>query len=120
MSFTPFFQYINAQELAEIVKKNDPKEVQVIDVRDDDFVGEIRLMFRPIRTSDFLSGGNIKGAVNSPSESFTQNVTELVRQYEEGEFRRVRRKLLFIYCQYFSAQNRIPCVHRDALIAVPR
>ncbi|GHJ86224.1 hypothetical protein NliqN6_2626 [Naganishia liquefaciens] len=66
MSFTPSFQYINAQELAEIVKKNDPKEVQVIDVRDDDFVG-----------------GNIKGAVNSPSESFTQNVTELVRQYEE-------------------------------------
>jgi hypothetical protein len=39
MSFTPAFKYINAQELAEIVKKNDPKAVQVIDVRDDDFVG---------------------------------------------------------------------------------
>jgi 3-mercaptopyruvate sulfurtransferase SseA len=85
MSFTPAFKYINAQELAEIVKKNDPKAVQVIDVRDDDFVGEhIFCVLNDL--ADLCLGGNIKGAVNSPSESFTQNVTELVKQYDEGEF----------------------------------
>ncbi|KAJ9123735.1 hypothetical protein QFC24_003509 [Naganishia onofrii] len=66
MSFTPPFKYISAPELAELVKKTDTKEVQVIDVRDDDF-----------------AGGNIKGAVNSPSEGFTQKVTELVKEYNE-------------------------------------
>ncbi|KAJ9109544.1 hypothetical protein QFC20_003288 [Naganishia adeliensis] len=66
MSFTPPFKYISAPELAQLVKRTDTQEVQVVDVRDDDFVG-----------------GNIKGAVNSPSENFTQNVTELVKQYAE-------------------------------------
>jgi hypothetical protein len=41
MSFTPPFKYISAPELAELVKKKDTKEVQVIDVRDDDFTGEL-------------------------------------------------------------------------------
>jgi hypothetical protein len=40
----------------------------------------------PVHLADACLGGNIKGAVNSPSESFTQNVTELVKQYDEGEF----------------------------------
>jgi hypothetical protein len=44
MSFTPPFKYISAPELAELVKKTDTKEVQVIDVRDDDFAGEFLLM----------------------------------------------------------------------------
>ncbi len=42
MSFTPPYTYITARELAELVKKTETKEVQVIDVRDDDFVGESR------------------------------------------------------------------------------
>ncbi|KAJ9107344.1 hypothetical protein QFC21_000794 [Naganishia friedmannii] len=66
MSSTPPFKYISASELAELVKKTDTKEVQVIDVRDDDF-----------------AGGNIKGAVNSPSEGFTQKASELVQEYNE-------------------------------------
>lgn len=40
MSFTPPFKYITATELADLVKRNDTKEVQVVDVRDDDFVGQ--------------------------------------------------------------------------------
>jgi hypothetical protein len=39
MSFTPPFKYISAPELAELVKRTDTQEVQVVDVRDDDFVG---------------------------------------------------------------------------------
>ena len=54
MSFTPSFQYINARDLAEIVKKNQPKEVQVIDVRDDDFVGECKASFQSVRHADDL------------------------------------------------------------------
>lgn len=39
MSFTPPYRFISAPELAELVKKSDTQEVQVVDVRDDDFVG---------------------------------------------------------------------------------
>lgn len=39
MSFTPPFKYISAPELAALVKRTDIQEVQVVDVRDDDFVG---------------------------------------------------------------------------------
>lgn len=46
----------------------------------------VRLLSSPSDALTISAGGNIKGAVNSPSESFTQNVTELVRRYEEGKF----------------------------------
>lgn len=110
MSFTPAFKYINAQDLAEIVKKNDPKEVQVIDVRDDDFVGESSYLCGSIVMLTIQwTGGNIKGAVNSPSESFTQNVTELVKQYDEGK------SVVTIEDKQLtslrgSPQSRVPCV----------
>ena len=69
MSFTPPYKYITASELAEKVKQADPQQVQVIDVRDDDFVG-----------------GNIVGAKNSPSNAFYDNVKELVEENKDSEF----------------------------------
>jgi Cdc25 family phosphatase len=70
MSFTPPYKYITASELAEKVKQADPQQVQVIDVRDDDFVG-----------------GNIVGAKNSPSNAFYDNVKELVEENKDSEFK---------------------------------
>jgi rhodanese-related sulfurtransferase len=69
MSFTPPYKYITASELAEKVKQADPQQVQVIDVRDDDFVG-----------------GNIVGAKNSPSNAFYDNVKGLVEENKDSEF----------------------------------
>ena len=70
MSFTPPYKYITASELAEKVKQADPQQVQVIDVRDDDFVG-----------------GNIVGAKNSPSNAFYDNVKELVEENKDSKFK---------------------------------
>jgi len=68
MSFTPSYTYITGSELAEKVKRADPKEVQIIDVRDDDF-----------------KGGNIVGAKNSPSGELYDNVKQLVEEHKDGE-----------------------------------
>ena len=70
MSFTPSYTYITGSELAEKVKRADPKEVQIIDVRDDDF-----------------KGGNIVGAKNSPSGELHDNVKQLVEEHKDGERR---------------------------------
>jgi rhodanese-related sulfurtransferase len=67
MSFAPSYKYITGSELAEKVKRADPKEVQIIDVRDDDF-----------------KGGNIVGAKNSPSGQLYDNVKELVEEHKDG------------------------------------
>lgn len=60
---TPPYTYINADELAQIIKEapsststSETKPIQVVDVRDDDF-----------------RGGNIVGARNVPSESFAHD-----------------------------------------------
>ena len=68
MSFEPPYKYISASELAEKVKQADPQQVQVIDVRDDDFVG-----------------GNIVGAKNSPSGAIHENVKALVEENKDSE-----------------------------------
>lgn len=56
------------QELAALIKsdKQPNRDYIVIDVRDDDFIG-----------------GNIKNAINSPSESFEEQVQELVDQTKQ-------------------------------------
>ncbi|PWN47006.1 Rhodanese-like protein [Violaceomyces palustris] len=65
MSFTPPFKYIDADSLAEQLreqqKDSSSKEIAIVDVRDDDFVG-----------------GNIVGARNVPSTSFESQVDSLV------------------------------------------
>ncbi|KAK0551200.1 Cdc25 phosphatase Ibp1 [Tilletia horrida] len=64
MSFHPPYTYIDAPSLAERVKAGDVsrKELAIVDVRDDDFVG-----------------GSIVGAKNVPSSSFEQRVDSLVK-----------------------------------------
>lgn len=71
----------------------------------------VRLLSSPSDTLTILVGGNIKGAVNSPSESFTQNVTELVRRYEEGKFGGAIGNGCFAYCCAYSAQSRVSYVY---------
>ncbi|KLT45155.1 Rhodanese-like protein [Cutaneotrichosporon oleaginosum] len=68
MSLTPVFKYINAEEMAAIIKQNPAgvgKEWAVVDVRDDDF-----------------AGGNIVGALNYPSDTFMAKIDELVKRME--------------------------------------
>lgn len=56
-----------AQELADIIKtKEAKKDYIIVDVRDDDF-----------------RGGNIRGAHNSPSNSFDSKVDELVKDTKD-------------------------------------
>ncbi|WVR05335.1 hypothetical protein IAU60_002349 [Kwoniella sp. DSM 27419] len=69
MSFTPPFTYLGAQQLADLLKARpaaELKEVVVVDVRDDDFVG-----------------GNIVAAVNSPSNTFHADVDGLVKKLQD-------------------------------------
>lgn len=68
MSFNPPYKYITASELAAKVKQADASQVQIIDVRDDDFVG-----------------GNIVGAKNSPSGSLQENVKALVEENKDSK-----------------------------------
>jgi rhodanese-related sulfurtransferase len=70
MSFTVPYTYITGAELAEKVKRADPQELQIIDVRDEDF-----------------AGGNIVGAKNSPSGQLYDNAMSLVEEYKDGEYR---------------------------------
>ncbi|GMK55117.1 hypothetical protein CspeluHIS016_0201730 [Cutaneotrichosporon spelunceum] len=68
MSLTPVFRFINAEEMATIIKANPEgagKEWAVVDVRDDDF-----------------AGGNIVGALNYPSETLLAKIDELVKRME--------------------------------------
>ena len=60
--------YNNAQELAALIKsdKRPNSDYIIVDVRDDDFVG-----------------GNIKYAINSPSESFEDQVKHLVEKTKQ-------------------------------------
>ncbi|KAK0567813.1 Cdc25 phosphatase Ibp1 [Tilletia horrida] len=69
MSFHPPYTYIDAPALAERVKAGDVsrKELAIVDVRDDDFVG-----------------GSIVGAKNVPSSSFEQRVDSLVKDLVDG------------------------------------
>ncbi|WRT67383.1 uncharacterized protein IL334_004354 [Kwoniella shivajii] len=69
MSLTPPFRYINAAQLAELIKSKPAsgvKEFAVVDVRDSDFVG-----------------GNIVSAVNYPSDLFHASVDELAKKLEK-------------------------------------
>ncbi|KAF9013190.1 Rhodanese-like domain-containing protein [Cyathus striatus] len=61
-------RYINGDELAELMKseKVPKKDFVVVDVRDDDYVG-----------------GNIKDAINKPSNEFLVNVDGLVKQTKD-------------------------------------
>jgi rhodanese-related sulfurtransferase len=68
MSFNPPFKYIEPKELAEKVKQANPDKMQIIDVRDSDFVG-----------------GNIVGAKNYPSARFYDEVKGLVEEHKDGE-----------------------------------
>ncbi|KAF9525521.1 Rhodanese-like domain-containing protein [Crepidotus variabilis] len=65
---TQTVRYIEGKELAELMKsgKTPHKDYVVVDVRDEDFVG-----------------GNIKGAINEPSQVFLHNVDGLVKQTRE-------------------------------------
>nr|XP_019042492.1 hypothetical protein I302_09100 [Kwoniella bestiolae CBS 10118]OCF21422.1 hypothetical protein I302_09100 [Kwoniella bestiolae CBS 10118] len=68
MSFSLPYKYINAEQLAEIIKSKPAsalKEFAVVDVRDSDFVG-----------------GNIVSALNYPSDTFHASVDELVKKLE--------------------------------------
>ncbi|BEI81676.1 hypothetical protein CcaverHIS002_0208360 [Cutaneotrichosporon cavernicola] len=68
MSLTPVFRYINAEEMAAIIKASPDgvgKDWAVVDVRDDDFVG-----------------GNIVGALNYPSDTLLAKLDELVKLME--------------------------------------
>ncbi|OCF55904.1 hypothetical protein L486_06660 [Kwoniella mangroviensis CBS 10435] len=70
MSFSLPYKYINAEQLAEIIKSKPAsalKEFAVVDVRDSDFVG-----------------GNIVSALNYPSDTFHATVDELVQKLETG------------------------------------
>ncbi|GAA6057331.1 hypothetical protein JCM3770_001095 [Rhodotorula araucariae] len=62
------YQYLSADQLAELVRVGTPgKDYQVVDVRDDDF-----------------RGGNIPGAIRAPSEERTeQSVLELVDKLKD-------------------------------------
>lgn len=67
---TPSIRYINPDDLVTKLKQSaGAPEMQVIDVRDADF-----------------KGGNIVGAVHSPSGAFYENVKHLVEAYKHGEF----------------------------------
>jgi ribosomal silencing factor RsfS len=39
MSFTPPFTYVSAEQVAKLVRESKAEDVQVVDVRDDDFKG---------------------------------------------------------------------------------
>jgi hypothetical protein len=39
MSFAPLYTYVSPEQVAKLVKEMKPEEVQVVDVRDDDFQG---------------------------------------------------------------------------------
>ncbi|WWD01128.1 hypothetical protein V866_008067 [Kwoniella sp. B9012] len=68
MSFSLPYKYINAEQLAEIIKSKPAsalKEFAVVDVRDSDFVG-----------------GNIVSALNYPSDTFHATVDELVKKLQ--------------------------------------
>ncbi|ODN83424.1 hypothetical protein L202_01566 [Cryptococcus amylolentus CBS 6039] len=68
MSFSLPFKYINAEELAELIKAKPASEVKdwaVVDVRDSDF-----------------AGGNIVTALNYPSDTFHAKVDELAEKLE--------------------------------------
>ncbi|ODN98327.1 hypothetical protein L198_03571 [Cryptococcus wingfieldii CBS 7118] len=70
MSFSLPFKYINAEELAELIKAKPVSEVKdwaVVDVRDSDF-----------------AGGNIVTALNYPSDTFHAKVDELAEKLETG------------------------------------
>ncbi|KAL0960720.1 hypothetical protein HGRIS_005746 [Hohenbuehelia grisea] len=64
----PMVRYMNADELAQLIKsgKVPKKDYLVVDVRDDDW-----------------EGGNIKGSVNIPSNAFLLNVDNLVKDTKE-------------------------------------
>ncbi|KAH6912607.1 Rhodanese-like domain-containing protein [Coprinopsis sp. MPI-PUGE-AT-0042] len=61
-------KYITGDELAELMKDESkpPKQLLVVDVRDDDF-----------------KGGNIVGAVNKPSGEFLNSVDSLVKDTKD-------------------------------------
>ncbi|WWC89816.1 uncharacterized protein L201_004742 [Kwoniella dendrophila CBS 6074] len=68
MSFSLPYKYINAEQLAEIIKSKPTsslKDFAVVDVRDSDFVG-----------------GNIVSAINYPSDTFHATVDELAKKLE--------------------------------------
>ncbi|ORY29958.1 Rhodanese-like domain-containing protein [Naematelia encephala] len=69
MSFGPSYKYINADELATLIKSSSSsqlRDIAVVDVRDDDF-----------------AGGNIIQAINAPSRSFHEDVKGLVERLND-------------------------------------
>jgi len=68
MPFYPPYQYMSGEELAALIKsdKQPNRDYIVVDVRDDDYIG-----------------GNIKHAINSPFESFEEQVQDLVDQTKQ-------------------------------------
>ena len=65
MSFTPPYQYIEADALAKELrsKSSQPRSIAVVDVRDDDY-----------------EGGHIVGCIRAPSSTFYDQVDSLVHK----------------------------------------
>ena len=70
MSFTPPYQYVDADTLAKELRSRaaEPKKLAVVDVRDDDY-----------------EGGHIVGAIHAPSSTFLDRVDSLVKDTADYE-----------------------------------